>query len=552
MGRFNLPHLCHYLIILVISRLITIIGLKQILPLNLLPNHISTKLTVDEPALSAASTDFGLLTRVKPMAVLNPTSVHDIISLIKSSYNFSQHDIPLFTVGPRGRGHSCRGQAMVENGVVIDMAHLSLDNSNSNSNNNNNKYRKRSIDDVAYEARLGFYYGDFGGGELWIDVLRRTLEYGFAPVSWTDYLYLTVGGTLSNAGISGQAFRYGPQISNVLELDVVTGKGEVVTCSKKDNWELFNGVLGGLGQFGIITRARIKLEVAPKSVKWVRMLYDDFSTFARDQERLISVYGDKHESLSANDGLNYVEGSIMHQISPNNWRSSFFTSNDQAKIASLNTSNGIIYCLEVAKYCYYNNNLDNQTNVDKEIEETLQGLNFIPGFIFSKEVSFVEFLNRVRQGELELQSKGLWDVPHPWLNIFIPQTQIDDFSHVFTKIISKDSKALGPILIYPLNRNKWDDEMSAITPEEDVFYTVGLLHSSGFDDWQELEDKNKELLKYCEENGIKIKQYLPHYNTLEEWKSHFGAKKWRVFKERKALFDPKKILSPGQKVFNYL
>jgi cytokinin dehydrogenase len=32
-----------------------------------------------------------------------------------------------------------------------------------------------------------------------------------------------VGGTLSNAGISGQAFHHGPQISNVYELDVVTG-----------------------------------------------------------------------------------------------------------------------------------------------------------------------------------------------------------------------------------------------------------------------------------------------------------------------------------------
>ena len=93
--------------------------------------------------------------------------------------------------------------------------------------------------------------------------------------------------------------------------------------------------------------------------------------------------------------------------------------------------------------------------------------------------------------------------------------------------------------------------MSAIIPEEEVFYTVGLLHSSGFDDWQELEDKNNELLRYCDENGIDIKQYRPHYNTLEEWESHFGSK-WSIFKDRKALFDPKKILSPGQKVFQYI
>lgn len=75
---------------------------------------------------------------------------------------------------------------------------------------------------VSWSDSLG-YFADVGGHELWVDVLRACLSHGVAPVSWTDYLHLTVGGTLSNAGISGQTFRYGPQISNVLELDVITG-----------------------------------------------------------------------------------------------------------------------------------------------------------------------------------------------------------------------------------------------------------------------------------------------------------------------------------------
>lgn len=68
-----------------------------------------------------------------------------------------------------------------------------------------------------------FPYVDVSAGELWINILHETLKYGLAPKSWTDYLHLTVGGTLSNAGISGQAFRHGPQISNVHQLEVVTG-----------------------------------------------------------------------------------------------------------------------------------------------------------------------------------------------------------------------------------------------------------------------------------------------------------------------------------------
>lgn len=47
---------------------------------------------------------------------------------------------------------------------------------------------------------------------------------------------------------------------------LVTGKGEILMCSEEQNSELFYAVLGGLGQFGIITRARIALEPAPQRV----------------------------------------------------------------------------------------------------------------------------------------------------------------------------------------------------------------------------------------------------------------------------------------------
>ena len=50
---------------------------------------------------------------------------------------------------------------------------------------------------------------------------------------------------------------------------VYLGKGELVTCSDEVNSELFYGVLGGLGQFGIITRARIALEPAPQRVSLI-------------------------------------------------------------------------------------------------------------------------------------------------------------------------------------------------------------------------------------------------------------------------------------------
>lgn len=51
------------------------------------------------------------------------------------------------------------------------------------------------------------------------------------------------------------------------------GKGDIVNCSEKENADLFYGVLGGLGQFGIITKARISLEPARKTVSIYAVLH---------------------------------------------------------------------------------------------------------------------------------------------------------------------------------------------------------------------------------------------------------------------------------------
>lgn len=91
--------------------------------------------------------------------------------------------------------------------------------------------------------------------------------------------------------------------------------------------------------------------------------------------------------------------------------------------------------------------------------------------------------------------------------------------------------------------------MSAITPDEDIFYSVGLLLSGDNDNWKAMDDQNKDILEFCEKAGIRAKQYLPHYTTRKEWINHF-EEKWTVFQERKTMFDPKMILSPGQRIFN--
>ncbi|GAB4827792.1 Cytokinin dehydrogenase 6 [Ancistrocladus abbreviatus] len=466
-----------------------------------------------------ASRDFGNMYHSTPSAVLHPRSVRDIARTIKHVLETGS-ELEL-TVAARGHGHSLEGQAQARGGIVIDMESLS----------------RHEDMKVFYEGKVP--YVDVCAGELWINLLHECLKYGLAAKSWTDYLYLTVGGTLSNAGISGQAFRHGPQISNVHRLEVVTGRGEVMNCSEEENPELFHGILGGLGQFGIITRATISLEPAPTMVKWIRVVYSDFSAFTKDQELLISM----------EKTFDYIEGFVIINRTGllNNWRSSF-NPQDPVQANKFNSDGRILFCLELAKH-YKFEELD---LVNQEIEELLCQLSYISSTLVESDVSYVDFLNRVHVSEMKLRSTGLWEVPHPWLNLLVPGSKIHEFAdHVFGSILTRSSN--GPILIYPLNKSKWDNRTSAIIPEEDIFYLVAFLSSAvpfskGTDGLDSILAQNRRILEFCKMAQLGVKQYLPHYTTQGEWRTHFGAR-WQLLVERKAAYDPLAILAPGHNIF---
>ncbi|KAL2346294.1 hypothetical protein Fmac_000294 [Flemingia macrophylla] len=487
--------------------------------LTVVPELVDVGLSVERRKLEAVSVDFGRLSKGEAAAVAHPGTAEEVARVVKAAFEAR------FPVSARGHGHSINGQALIreKKGVVIEMG---------GQNQNDNSIR-------VFEKGM---YVDVWGGKLWIEVLSATLEYGLAPMSWTDYLYLSVGGTLSNAGISGQTFNHGPQITNVYELDVVTGKGELVTCSEDRNAELFHAVLGGLGQFGIITRARIALEPAPQRVRWIRVLYSNFARFCKDQEYLISLHGKPEK-----ERFDYVEGFvIVDEGLINNWRSSFFSASNPVKITSLNADGGVLYCLEITK----NYNQANADSLEEEIQSLLKKLDFIPTSVFTTDLPYVDFLDRVHKAELKLRSKGLWDVPHPWLNLFVPKSRIADFDKgVFKGILG--NKTSGPILIYPMNKNKWDQRSSVVTPEEDVFYLVAFLRSAlDTETLEYLSNENRQILRFCHDSEIKVKQYLPHYTTHQEWMDHFGDK-WTQFIARKMQFDPRQILATGQQIFQF-
>ncbi|KMT18125.1 hypothetical protein BVRB_2g031540 [Beta vulgaris subsp. vulgaris] len=311
-----------------------------------------------------------------------------------------------------------------------------------------------------------------------------------------------------------------------------------MNCSEKENADLFYGVLGGLGQFGIITKARISLEPARKTVKWIKMLYSDFNTFSKDQEQLIS----------AENTFDYIEGFVMTGPA-NNWRFTFNTK-ELLQASKLTSKGKTLYGLELAMY--FNPEDANVTN--QKIKDILSTLSNTSHTISQSEVSYVDFIDRIHLSDIKLQDKADLqnNVTHPWLTLLVPKSKIQNFAdEVFGHILANTTYA--PILLYPFNQSRWKDNTSMVTPEEDVIYLAAFLTSAiqsspGPNGLENFLTINKRILDFCETAKIGAKQYLPYYETQDEWRAHYGNR-WNVFAQRKLSYDPLPILTPEQRIF---
>jgi FAD binding domain/Berberine and berberine like len=152
---------------------------------------------------------------------------------VRSAIDFAKtHDL---RVAVRGGGHSFPGYSVCDGGMVIDLSLM-------------NGIR---VDPVARTARVQ-------AGVLLGELDRATQAFGLAVtsgiVTHTGVAGLTLGG-----GIGWIMRKYGLTIDNLLSVDIVTASGELLKVSETHNSDLFWGVRGGGGNFGIVTEFEFRL-----------------------------------------------------------------------------------------------------------------------------------------------------------------------------------------------------------------------------------------------------------------------------------------------------
>ncbi len=165
----------------------------------------------------------------RPALIARCRGVADVITAVR----FARERDLLTAV--RGGGHAVAGYSVCDDGILIDLSLMT----------------GTRVDPLARTIRVE-------GGCLNDHVDRETQVFGLAVtggiVSHTGIAGLTLGG-----GIGHLMRKYGLTIDNLRSCDVVTADGEFVVASEQENPDLFWGLRGGGGNFGIVTSFEFQL-----------------------------------------------------------------------------------------------------------------------------------------------------------------------------------------------------------------------------------------------------------------------------------------------------
>jgi FAD/FMN-containing dehydrogenase len=165
-------------------------------------------------------------------------------------------------VAIRGGGHNVSGNALCDDGIVIDL-------------------RPMKAVNVDPEKRTA----SAEGGVLWGEYDAATQKHGLASpggaISTTGIAGLTLGG-----GFGWLTRAYGLACDNLISAEVVTADGKVLAASADENPDLFWAIRGGGGNFGVVTRFEYRLQE-------VRELLSGLILYPRDRApEFMKVFAD--------------------------------------------------------------------------------------------------------------------------------------------------------------------------------------------------------------------------------------------------------------------
>ncbi|MFN3003345.1 FAD-binding oxidoreductase [Mycolicibacterium wolinskyi] len=144
---------------------------------------------------------------------------------------------------------------------------------------------------------------DVAGMCTYEDLVAATLPYGLAPLVVPQLKTITLGGAVTGLGIESTSFRNGLPHESVLEMDILTGSGEIVTASPHQNADLFRAFPNSYGTLGYSTRLRIELEPVTPFVALRHLRFHTLTDLISTMDRIIETGGLNGERVDYLDGV---------------------------------------------------------------------------------------------------------------------------------------------------------------------------------------------------------------------------------------------------------
>ncbi|VEG44695.1 FAD linked oxidase domain-containing protein [Mycolicibacterium chitae] len=152
---------------------------------------------------------------------------------------------------------------------------------------------------VDAEARTA----DVAGMCTYEDLVAATLPYGLAPLVVPQLKTITLGGAVTGMGIESTSFRNGLPHESVLEMDILTGTGEVVTATPQQHSDLFRSFPNSYGTLGYSVRLRIELEQVAPFVALEHLRFRSLPALIDALDRIIETGGHDGTPVDYLDGV---------------------------------------------------------------------------------------------------------------------------------------------------------------------------------------------------------------------------------------------------------
>ncbi|CAN5210253.1 FAD-binding oxidoreductase [soil metagenome] len=143
---------------------------------------------------------------------------------------------------------------------------------------------------------------DVAGMCTYEDLVAATLPYGLAPLVVPQLKTITLGGAVTGLGIESTSFRNGLPHESVVEMDIITGSGDIVTASADLNQDLFDAFPNSYGTLGYSVRLRIELEQVKPFVALRHLRFHRIEDLVAAMDRIIETGGHNGERVDYLDG----------------------------------------------------------------------------------------------------------------------------------------------------------------------------------------------------------------------------------------------------------